>query len=305
MSPVMSPHSIAATGFSAFHGRRLTSRRSRSFMAVHQSPVANRKSRSQWAIIGFHHVQSSQARTHQSRAVQHVPGQGNDQARLRQSSRSGSYPQHSPSRLRSRSLDLRTQVPRVRPSLRRQRQLHPQPQVPQVPGRPARPFPVAGRGSCPGPGSSRTAHTLTYRDCLVFAGFKSGKNAVRIPTAGKNEQTWYTNRMLVASANFPSSAAPIPPSPNASPKKVPDIVPTFVGTSSCAKTKIVENADARINPITTLKIPVQNKFAYGSISVNGKTPRIEYQITTLRPMRSPTGPPKNVPAATAPKNANK
>src|SRR5712671_2354673 len=143
-----------------------------------------------------------------------------------------------------------------------------------------------------------------YREGSLF-GFKSGKNAVRIPTAGKNEQTWYTKRMLVASASFPSSAAPIPPNPNASPKNVPDIVPTLLGTSSCANTRIVENADAKINPITTLKIPVQNKFAYGSINVNGNTPRIEYQITTLRPMRSPTGPPKNVPAATAPKNANK
>src|SRR5260370_19012499 len=111
--------------------------------------------------------------------------------------------------------------------------------------------------------------------------------------------------MFVTSANFPSSAAPIPPNPNASPKKVPEIVPTFVGTSTCAKTRIVENADAKINPITTLKIPVQNKFAYGSINVNGSTPKIEYQIPTLRPMRSPTGPQKNGPAATAPKNANK
>src|SRR6266404_313723 len=246
----------------------------------------------QWAIIRFHYVQSSQARAHQSRAIQHVPGQGNDQARLRQPSRSGSYPQHSPGRLRPRSLDLRTQVPRVRPSLRRQRQLHPQPQVPQVPGRPARPFPLASLSQL-------------HRWPLRSTGFRSGRNAVRIPTAGRNEHTWYTKRMLVASANFPSSAAPIPPNPNASPKKNPETVPTLPGTSSCAKTRIVENAEARISPITTLKIPVQNKFAYGSSSVNGSTPRIEYQITTLRPMRSPTGPPKNVPAATAPRNANR
>src|SRR5882762_8791646 len=303
MSPVMSPYSIAATGFSAFHGTRLTSHRSRSFSSVHESPVTNRKSRSQWAIIGFHHVQSPHARAHQSRAVQHVPGQRNDQARLRQSSRAGSYPQHPPSRLRSRSLDLRTQVPRVRPSLRRQRQLHPQPQMPQVPGRPARPSPVA-QGAVRGALRLFPALPETYR-ALFLPEFKSGKNAVKIPTAGKNEHTWYTKRMFVASANFPSSAAPIPPNPNANPKNVPEIVPTFVGTSSCAKTRIVENAEAKINPITTLKIPVQNKFAYGSTSVKGSTPRIEYQITTLRPRRSPTGPPKNVPAATAPRNANR
>src|SRR6266853_1101388 len=261
--------------------------------SLHGSQIATRGSHSysQWAIIGFRHVQSSQARAHQGRAVQHVPGQGNDQARLRQPSRSGSHPQHSPSRLRSRSLDLRTQVPRVRPSLRRQRQLHPQPQMPQVPRRPTGSFPLVSK-------------FRIYRgEVLRSTGFKSGLFAVTIPTAGKNEQTWYTKRMLVASANFPSSAAPIPPNPNASPKNVPDIVPTLLGTSSCANTRIVENADARINPITTLKIPVQNKFAYGSSSVNGSTPKIEYQITTLRPIRSPTGPPKNVPAATAPRNA--
>jgi hypothetical protein len=182
--------------------------------------------------------------------------------------------------------------------------------MPKVPGRPGRPFPLAGRRQfhrvfacyCE---LARCGELARHGGPLLLFGLRSGRNAVRIPTAGKNEHTWYTNRMLVASANFPSSAAPIPPNPNASPKKVPEIVPTFVGTSSCAKTKIVENADARINPITTLKIPVQNRFAYGNISVNGSTPRIEYQITTLRPMRSPTGPPKNVPAATAPKNANK
>ncbi|MNP77455.1 hypothetical protein D3C76_1748870 [compost metagenome] len=50
---------------------------------------------------------------------------------------------------------------------------------------------------------------------------------------------------------------------------------------------------------------VQNRSAYGSAKVNGVTPRIENQITALRPMRSPIGPPKNVPAATAPRNRNR
>ena len=50
---------------------------------------------------------------------------------------------------------------------------------------------------------------------------------------------------------------------------------------------------------------VQNRFAYGRSSVNGSTPRIETQITYLRPMRSPTGPPMNVPAATAPRKTNR
>ena len=154
---------------------------------IHQSLVTTHQSPFQWAIITLNHVQSSQTRAHQGRAVQHVPGQGYDQARLRQSARSGSYPQHAPGRHRSRSLDLRTQVPRLRPSLRRQRQLHPQPQMPQVPGRSARPVPLSGAAisGCP-------LFTQTYRDCLFFPVFRSGRNAVRIPTAGRNEHTWYT-----------------------------------------------------------------------------------------------------------------
>ncbi|MNJ27289.1 hypothetical protein D3C77_217910 [compost metagenome] len=55
----------------------------------------------------------------------------------------------------------------------------------------------------------------------------------------------------------------------------------------------------------TLSTLVQNRSAYGSNRVNGATPRIENQITALRPMRSPIGPPKNVPAATAPRNRNR
>ena len=55
----------------------------------------------------------------------------------------------------------------------------------------------------------------------------------------------------------------------------------------------------------TLRMLVQSRFAYGRTSVNGSTPRIEHQMTNLRPTLSPTGPPINVPAATAPKNRNR
>ena len=41
----------------------------------------------------------------------------------------------------------------------------------------------------------------------------------------------------------------------------------------------------------TVSTPVQNRLAYGSSSVNGATPRIDTQITYLRPIRSPIGPP--------------
>ena len=35
--------------------------------------------------------------------------------------------------------------------------------------------------------------------------------------------------------------------------------------------------------MTTVRIGVQNRFAWGSSRVNGSTPKIEHQITTLRP----------------------
>ena len=68
---------------------------------------------------------------------------------------------------------------------------------------------------------------------------------------------------------------------------------------------IAENADARIRPMTTVRIGVQNRFAYGSISVNGKTPRIDPQITCLRPKRSPIGPPRIVPTPAARRKMNR
>src|SRR6266481_3233167 len=68
-----------------------------------------------WAIISAHgHVETSQARAHQGRAVQHVPGQGDYQAGVRQPAEPGSDPQHAPSRHRARPLDLRNEVRRVR-----------------------------------------------------------------------------------------------------------------------------------------------------------------------------------------------
>ncbi|CUJ43140.1 Uncharacterised protein [Achromobacter xylosoxidans] len=82
-------------------------------------------------------------------------------------------------------------------------------------------------------------------------------------------------------------------------------MPTLPGTSSCAYTTMAENADASTTPMTTTSTPVQNRLAYGNSSVNGATPRIDTQITILRPMRSPTGPPTTVPTATAARNRNR
>ena len=43
----------------------------------------------------------------------------------------------------------------------------------------------------------------------------------------------------------------------------------------------------------------------GRASVTGATPRIEPQITRLRPMRSPIGPPTIVPTAVAARKTNR
>ena len=66
--------------------------------------------------------------------------------------------------------------------------------------------------------------------------------------------------MLMRSASLPRNADPIPPIPNAKPKNKPETMPILPGISSCAYTRIAEKADARINPMITLRTLVQNKF---------------------------------------------
>ncbi len=65
------------------------------------------------------------------------------------------------------------------------------------------------------------------------------------------------------------------------------------------------NAEEIIIPITTDKIPVQNKSTKGNNKVNGAAPSTENQITYLRPNLSPKGPPIKVPTAQAPRNKTK
>ena len=65
--------------------------------------------------------------------------------------------------------------------------------------------------------------------------------------------------MLVWSAKYPKTADPRPAIPKANPKNSPEIIPTFPGNNSCAKTKIAEKAEERIKPIITTNVPVQNK----------------------------------------------
>ena len=62
---------------------------------------------------------------------------------------------------------------------------------------------------------------------------------------------------------------------------------------------------ASIAILIALRTPVQKRLAYGRTRLNGSTPRIETQMTYLRPSLSPSGPPKNVPTAVAARNTNR
>ena len=111
--------------------------------------------------------------------------------------------------------------------------------------------------------------------------------------------------MLVLSANAPKTAEPKPPIPNANPKNNPDTMPTLPGNNSCAYTSMAEKAEAMIKPINMLSTQVKNNETCGSNKVNGAAPNMENQITYFLPKRSPSGPPRMVPTATAAKNANR
>jgi len=76
--------------------------------------------------------------------------------------------------------------------------------------------------------------------------------------------------------------------PNEKPKTRPEIMPTLPGTGSCANTTIAGKAEARISPIAIVSGVVQNRLACGSSNVNGSAPRIESEITYLRPNLSPS-----------------
>src|SRR5690606_40013322 len=75
--------------------------------------------------------------------------------------------------------------------------------------------------------------------------------------------------------------------PNAKPKNSPAMVPTLPGTRSVAYTKIAEKADEMITPITIASTAVINNPTCGKSSVKGAAPKIETQITSFRPYRSP------------------
>ena len=64
-------------------------------------------------------------------------------------------------------------------------------------------------------------------------------------------------------------------------------------------------AEESINPTQKLRIIVHSRLACGISKLNGAAPKIEAQITYFRPIRSPTGPPINVPIAVATRKINK
>lgn len=61
-----------------------------------------------------------------------------------------------------------------------------------------------------------------------------GKNPAMIPNRGSSALTLKINSILVSSASQPKNAEPIPPRPNISPKKIPEIIPTLSGFKSVA-----------------------------------------------------------------------
>ncbi len=65
---------------------------------------------------------------------------------------------------------------------------------------------------------------------------------------------------------------------------------------------MAEKAEASIKPMKTVSTDTQNKETKGKSKVKGAAPKIENQIMYFLPNLSPSGPPNNVPAATANKN---
>ena len=139
----------------------------------------------------------------------------------------------------------------------------------------------------------------------VFLSRKLGKKAVNIPIRGRNAHNSYTYSMLVLSASTPNTAEPNPPIPKAKPKNSPETRPILPGNNSCAYTSMAEKAEAIIIPMKTVRMQVKKRLAWGSKSVNGAAPKIENHITYFLPKRSPKGPPRIVPAATANKKMNR
>lgn len=111
-----------------------------------------------------------------------------------------------------------------------------------------------------------------------------------IPISGKNAQILNTCSIPTLSANQPNIAEPIPPNPKAKPKSKPETSPILPGTNSVAYTTIAENADDNTNPTQIATIMVAVRPTCGKSKVNGAAPKMETQIISFLPNRSPKGP---------------
>ena len=69
-----------------------------------------------------------------------------------------------------------------------------------------------------------------------------------MPKSGVKQQKLNTVSIPYLSAKPPNAADATPPTPNANPKKSPEIMPSRVGNSSCAYNNIDGNADDSMKP---------------------------------------------------------
>ncbi|KAI1696743.1 hypothetical protein Ddc_20162 [Ditylenchus destructor] len=89
------------------------------------------------------------------------------------------------------------------------------------------------------------------------------------------------------------------------PEHQAETIPTRPGTASCAYTTSAakpRTSPGRSRSPGSRSRPVPHKAGPAR---KGATPRKDTQITALRPIRSPTGPPAKVPAATAARKMNR
>lgn len=120
-----------------------------------------------------------------------------------------------------------------------------------------------------------------------------------MPKSGVYAQKLYTLMIPYMSAKSPRTAAAIPPTPKAKPKKRPEIIPSLLGRSSWAYRSMAGNAEESINPAPKLKIAVKGSDTCGKSRLKGAVPSIDTQMIIFRPNLSPSGPPTRVPAAVA------
>ena len=89
-----------------------------------------------------------------------------------------------------------------------------------------------------------------------------------MPNKGKKEHKTYTNSIPYMSATSPRIAEATPAIPKANPKKIPETSPTLNGKSSCAETRIAENADDSISPTLLFIVRIGKIISIGTHKSN-------------------------------------